>query len=295
MFGKDIRNFSIYPHVRGHRLRQLRAGSYTHIYKDQVMGSSTLQGKLWGLEAKDWAELTEPVHKPLWKRMLDAAAVSQRTRFLDAGCGGGGASVLAAERGAQVSGLDAAEPLIRIAQARIPDGDFRTGDMEALPYEDETFEAIIASQSLQYTTDRLVALGELRRVCASGGRVVVGLWSTPDKVEFRVFFKAVGNSLPEPPSGDGSFGLSAPGKLESLMEQAGLQVLNSDEVNCPLYFPNYEAFWQAQKAGGPVQGALHSVIEEKLKKAVELAVEPFQASDGSIHMDNQIRYVMATR
>ena len=47
--------------------------------------------------------------------MLNAAGVEESTRFLDVGCGGGGASVLAAERGAQISGLDAAEGLLYLA------------------------------------------------------------------------------------------------------------------------------------------------------------------------------------
>jgi SAM-dependent methyltransferase len=259
------------------------------------MGASTTQGKLWGLAANDWAELQEPMHKPLWETMLDEAEVGHGTRFLDAGCGGGGASVLAAKRGAKVSGLDAAELLIRIAQTRIPAGDFRTGDMEALPFDDEAFDAIIAANAVQYTTDRLATLRELRRVCISGKRVVVGLWSTSDKVEFRAFFKAVRDSLPEAPAGGGPFELSSPGKLEELIEQAGLRVLNSGEVNCPFVYPDYEAFWQANVSAGPVQGALNSVGEEKLKAAVQLAIEPFQKEDGRIQMDNQFRYVTSVR
>ena len=49
------------------------------------------------------------MHRPIWEAMLNATEVGSGTRFLDAGGGGGGASILAAERGAQVSGLDAAE------------------------------------------------------------------------------------------------------------------------------------------------------------------------------------------
>jgi cyclopropane fatty-acyl-phospholipid synthase-like methyltransferase len=66
--------------------------------------------------------------------MLDAAKVGQGRCFFDAGCGGGGASVLAAQRGAHVSGLDASEAPIAIARERVPHGDFRVGDLEALPY-----------------------------------------------------------------------------------------------------------------------------------------------------------------
>ncbi len=84
------------------------------------MGSSTGQGELWGGAARDWAELQEPQHLPVWEAMLGAAKVGQGTRFFDAGCGGGGTSVLAAQRGAHVSGLDASEALIAIARKRVP-------------------------------------------------------------------------------------------------------------------------------------------------------------------------------
>jgi hypothetical protein len=56
--------------------------------------------------------------------------------------------------------------------------------------------------------------------------------------------------------------------LEELIEQAGMQVLNSGQLDCLFEYPNYEVFWQANVSAGPVQGALHSVDEEKLKAAV---------------------------
>src|SRR5438093_11813299 len=98
------------------------------------MGSATVQGPLWGRAAHDWAELQEPTALPLWEAMLDAAAVGPGKRVLDAGCGAGGASMLAAGRGALVNGLDAAEALLAIARERVPDADFRVGDLDALPY-----------------------------------------------------------------------------------------------------------------------------------------------------------------
>src|SRR5947199_1253493 len=128
------------------------------------MGSATVQGPLWSRAAHDWAELQEPTALPLWEAMLDAAAVGPGTRVVDAGCGAGGASVLAAGRGAHVNGLDAAEALLAIARARVPDGDFRLGDVEALPYADGMFDAVIAADVLPYVADPLAALRELRGV-----------------------------------------------------------------------------------------------------------------------------------
>jgi cyclopropane fatty-acyl-phospholipid synthase-like methyltransferase len=62
-------------------------------------GSAAVQGRLWGRAAHDWSELQEPTVVPLWEAMLDAAMVGPGTHVLDAGCGAGGASVLAMRRG----------------------------------------------------------------------------------------------------------------------------------------------------------------------------------------------------
>lgn len=85
------------------------------------MGSSNkVQGELWGAAAHDWAESQAPLHVLVWEAMLDADRVGKGTSILDAGCGGGGASVLAAQRGAIVSGLDGSEALIAIAGESVP-------------------------------------------------------------------------------------------------------------------------------------------------------------------------------
>jgi SAM-dependent methyltransferase len=259
------------------------------------VGSSNVQGELWGGAARAWTELQEPMHEPLWRAMLDRTNVGPGSRLLDIGCGGGGAGVLAAGRGARVSGLDAAAPLIEIAKERVPDGDFRVGDMEELPYEDESFDAVIAANSLQFAGDQLGALGELRRVCAEEGRVAIGIWGSPDDAEFRVVFKAIRDSLPEPPNGGGPFALSGPGVLKGLIEKAGMAVYQEGEADCPFEYANFDAFWRANTSAGPVQGALRSVSEVTLKEAVHRAIEPFQAGDGSIRMVNRFRYVVAGR
>src|SRR5207244_3020076 len=156
-----------------------------------TMGSAAVQGPLWSRAAHDWAELQEPIALPLWVAMLDAAAVGPGTRVLDAGCGAGGASVLAAGRGAHVNGLDAAEALLAIARARVPDADFRAGDLDALPYADGTFDAVIAADVLQYVADPVAALRELRRVCTPEGRMVIAIWGMPEECEQRAIVAAV--------------------------------------------------------------------------------------------------------
>ena len=258
------------------------------------MGSSEVQGKLWGVAAQDWAKLFEPMSRPIWVAMLDSAEVNRETRLLDIGCGGGGSSVLAAERGVQVTGLDAAEALVDIARERVPDGNFRVGDLEELPYDDNSFDVAFASMSIMFATNPSVALDEMKRVTVSGGYVTVGIWGKPEDCEYRHILKAVVDTLPSPPPGKGPFSLSGAGILEGLMESAGLKVVNSDDVDAPFRFADFEIMWRMVSSAGPMQSAMQVVSEQELKAAIIRAAEPFQTDKGEILLNNRFRYVTAT-
>jgi SAM-dependent methyltransferase len=250
-------------------------------------------GRLWGAAAQDWAELQELMALPLWEAMLDAAAVGPGTRVLDAGCGAGGASVRAARRGAHVNGLDTAEALLAIARRRLPDGDFRVGDLEALPYPSGTFDAILVADVLPYVADPLAALCELRRVCDWLGRVVVATWSRPEECDQWAIEAAVRAVLPVPPDVE-RFALSGHGALEGLLAQAGLVLIGGGAVACPSEYPDGETLWLAQAAAGPLQAALRVVGAEPLKAAVLRAVAPYRTGTGGVRLQNQVRYVVAT-
>jgi SAM-dependent methyltransferase len=231
----------------------------------------------------------------MWEAMLDAAGVEQGTRFFDAGCGGGGASVQAAARGARICGLDAAAALVAIARERLPSGDFRVGDLEALPYGEQRFDAIIAACSVQYCADPIGALLELRRVAAPGGLLTVSTWGLPEHCEQRVVFSAVRAALPSPPDGEGPFVLSGAGALEQLVEAAGWMVIGVGEAECPFEYDDLETHWLAQRSGGPVQAAIRAVDENRLHEAIDRAVEEYRTSDGRVRLENRFRFVTASR
>jgi SAM-dependent methyltransferase len=258
------------------------------------MGTSKIQGVLWGQAPLDWAEIQEPLHRPLWETMLTVTEVGPSTHFLDLGCGAGGASVLASQREALVSGLDAAEGLIKLARERVPGGDFRVGDIESLPFDDDTFDVVFAANSVQYSEDRIAALSEFGRVCKPDGRIVASLFGPPEKVAFSAVQKAIRSALPEPPPGAGPYELSAPGKLEGLFAEARLNVLESGEGDCPFNYPSFEMYWRGNVAAGPLQSALRVINEEQLKAAARDATEAFRLDNGAILIQpNIFKYVVA--
>lgn len=165
------------------------------------MGSAEVQGPLWGVSANDWAEIVEPDQIPYYEAALDAIEVRSGMRLLDVGCGSGLAMELAHKRGTTVSGLDAAEGLLAVARDRLPGADLRHGDVEALPYEDETFDAVTAFNSVQYATDPTAALREVKRVSRSRAPVAIATWGPVEQCEMRVVLGAIGSLLPPPPPG----------------------------------------------------------------------------------------------
>ena len=126
-----------------------------------------LNGRLWGARARDWAELQESMTRPVYDAVFERTGVGAQTNYLDVGCGSGLAAQLAAERGAKVSGVDAAENLLAIAQSRVSAGQFRVADLEELPFADHTFDVVTGFNSFQYAGNPDAALAQAKRVAKS--------------------------------------------------------------------------------------------------------------------------------
>ena len=100
---------------------------------------------------------------------------------LDAGCGTGFQTTILDEMGYAAHGLDLSRELLRAARGRLGRTPLAQGDVQALPYRDECFDAATCCGStLSYVDDAGQALAEIARVLRPGGRLLVeceGRWS----------------------------------------------------------------------------------------------------------------------
>lgn len=248
--------------------------------------------ELWSHAPADWIDIQEGFSLPLWWAMLRSTNVGSGTRLLDAGCGGGGACLIANELGAEVTGLDAATGMIDRAGWRVPGATFVLGNLADLPFEDARFDATIAASSVQYVPTPEVAAAELARVTAPGGKVAIGLFASPDKVEYRAILDALGGLSP---AGGTAFALSSPGTLEDLVASAGLEIVESGEVSSRFVFPDMASLWAGVAAAGPGQAAVvHSGVSA-VRRAVETAAAPYHRSDGRVEFDVVFKYATGLR
>jgi ubiquinone/menaquinone biosynthesis C-methylase UbiE len=143
---------------------------------DKIDKTGEANSRLWGARAADWANIQEGQCRAVYLAALDRVNIGSGISYLDAGCGSGMAAQIAAERGARVSGLDASAKLIAIAKTRMPGGDFHVGDLESLPFPDDTFDVVTGFNSFQYAGNARAALAEAKRVAKTGARVVIMTW-----------------------------------------------------------------------------------------------------------------------
>lgn len=261
------------------------------------MGSADTNGPLWSVAPEAWGAIIEPFHTPLFAAMLDAAQVRRGTKVLDAGCGAGTATAMALERGATVTGLDAAQGLLRVARETASDATFVLGDIESLEFDDDSFDVVFAANSVQYAENLTRTLSEFGRVCKPDGRIVSGLFGPPEQVAYAAVFKAAASVMPPPPAGarpGGPFALSGESILESAFYEAGLTVLATGEANCPFEFRGVDHHWEGFRSGGPTQNMMKIVGEDTLRNAVDEACRALVREDGTIIFDpNVYIYVLA--
>jgi SAM-dependent methyltransferase len=254
-----------------------------------LMGTAEVQGQIWGARARDWAEIQEAMLEPSYEKLLRETGVGAGTTFLDIGCGSGMFCQLAAQLGARVSGLDAAESLLAIARERVPQGDFRTGEMEELPYADQTFDVVAGINAFQFAASPLKALQEARRVSKPGAPLVIVVFGKREDTEAVAYIAALGSLMPPPTGAPGPFALSSDGALEALVTQAGLKPGNVDEIDCPWAYPDEHTALRGLLSPGPAIRAIQHAGEEAVRAAVLKALAPFKTAAGGYLLKNKYR------
>lgn len=124
----------------------------------------------WAETYDDRDNLVIAVEEPVVRSLLDALPAG---RALDAACGTGRHAAHLLASGHAVIGVDASEAMLERARAKLPDVEFRVGDLAALPVEDESVDVAVCALAISHLRTVGGAIAELARVVRAGGTVVV--------------------------------------------------------------------------------------------------------------------------
>jgi SAM-dependent methyltransferase len=257
------------------------------------MGSASRWGPLWGARPADWAR-SEDQQVPTYEEALRRVGLEPGDRVLDIGCGVGAFLRMVADRGGEAFGIDASEALVELARARVPEADLRVGDMEALPYDDGSFDLVTGFNSFFFATDIVAALSEAGRVARPGAPVVVQVWGPHDRNDLEAV-KAIARPYfpPRPADAPPEPDYSRPGVLEDLADRAGLRPETAFDAGWAYAFEDETELASALVAPAGIALAAGPEREDELKRAIVDGLAPYRTPDGSYALRNEYHYLVA--
>jgi ubiquinone/menaquinone biosynthesis C-methylase UbiE len=208
----------------------------------------------WERQAPTYDDVMGRVTSRLVGPLLEAAGVQQGSRVLDVATGPGYAAAAAADLGASVVGVDMAPAMVELARRLHPTVEFRVAQAEALPFEDDSFDAVISNFVAPHLSRPELAVAELVRVLRGGGRLALTTWDAADRMRFLGLFldsfaEAGATPPPDIPAGPAFFQFADDEKFAKLLTGSGLNGVEITTVAFDHQIQSAEELWQGMLGG----------------------------------------------
>ncbi|MGQ0699172.1 MAG: class I SAM-dependent methyltransferase [Panacagrimonas sp.] len=175
-----------------------RSPTHSPLVPPDLPGLKTRQQAAWS--SGDYAVVGTTL-QIVGETLCEALDVRAGQRILDVAAGNGNASLAAARRGCEVVASDYVPALLERARERAAaerlEMEFREADAEALPFPDESFDAVVSTFGVMFTADHDRAAAELIRVCRHGGKIGLANWTQEGFI--GQLFKTIGKHVPPAP------------------------------------------------------------------------------------------------
>jgi ubiquinone/menaquinone biosynthesis C-methylase UbiE len=238
---------------------------------------------------------------PLARVLADEVGVAEGMEVIDVGCGPGGLTSELADRvGAQsvaaqsVAAIDPAEQFVAACRRRNPGADVRQGVAEALPWEDDAFDAALSCLVIAFMDDADAGLREMARVTRPGGKLGVCMWDIAGggMTMLHLFWSAMKAVKPEV-EGEQRRAGTAEGDIAERLTRAGLRDVAAGALEVSVHYSGFNDFWEPFTFGVGPAGQAFDSLDDDQKAALRQAIRA-QLPSGSFSLDARSWYATAT-
>jgi SAM-dependent methyltransferase len=236
-------------------------------------------------------------------KVADAAQIRPGQRVLDVACGTGilGREVATRVRSSgYVVGVDPNPGMIAVAKQLAPGVEWREGTAEALPFPDQTFDAVVSQFGIMFFTDRCQALREMLRVLAPEGGMAIAVWDSLDNIPAYSSEVALLEQIAGQQAADAlraPFELGDKKILAALFADCGVVSAEITTHHGVAQFPNIRTMVEADLRGWlPVMGVFltEDQIDSILFEA-DHVLNPFTIADGRVNFQLSAHIVVARK
>jgi SAM-dependent methyltransferase len=266
------------------------------------MIESALQAQI--KAARAYESLFVPALFGQWApKVADAAELRRGERVLDIACGTG---ILAREvllrvgSGGHVVGVDPNPGMLAVAEQLAPAIEWREGVAEALPLPDQSVDAIVSQFGLMFFAGRRQALRQMLRVLRPGGRLVIAVWDSLDRMPAYASEVALLEEIAGSPAADAvraPFSLGNRKDLTALLLEAGIGAAEIRTVPGVARFPSIRTMVEADLRGWlPTAGVdLGEDQIARILQEAEQVLKPYAMPDGRVTFDLSAHLVTEKR
>lgn len=248
-------------------------------------------------------QLVPTLFAPWTGPMLDAARIHENDRVLDVACGTGvltRAIAASVGSGESVIGLDLNPGMLAVARNVAPMIQWRQGEAEKLPFEDQAFDTIVCQFGLMFFPDRVAALRDMKRVLSPAGRLVLAVF---DNLENNTGYAAMASVYERQIGKDAGEALRFPfilGDKSELLGYFSTAGIVATEVTTPkktVRFTSVRDMVLADVQGWfPLAGInLEENVIEAVVADAQNALTSFITSDGSVEFPVYAHIVTAPK
>lgn len=226
----------------------------------------------------------------LARELMAAAGVRPGQSALDVGCGPGAlTSALVDLLGAEnVAAVDPSAAFVEACRQRHPGVRVEVATAEALPFPNAQFDAALAQLVVNFMSDAVAGVAEMRRVTRPGGVVAAAVWDYGDGMTLiRTFWDAVSATAPNQAHRDEQhMRYATPTELRDLWDTVGLIDVSVAGAMVSADYINFDDLWSPLEAGVGPAGAYtvsldaepRSALKKELARRLGVSDQPFELS-----------------